>query len=250
MSGPTGDTGATGVTGATGETGATGISGETGPTGWTGDTGATGPTGMTGDTGATGVTGDTGPTGMTGDTGPTGMTGDTGATGATGATGPTGSSGDTGATGPTGSSGATGDTGPTGATGPLYTIQELQNSQVGKIQQETTDTATLSAILYPNIGVLNPTFQTWASLGYPPLYTLLTMPLLHPSPCSDGVTRDMYDYCSWLLGVDLGAQVTQFDSYFGGISMSYGFLGNTLIIYMSADAVPNVNVVSYISTIN
>ncbi|PEL93329.1 collagen-like protein, partial [Bacillus cereus] len=43
-----------------------------GPTGPTGDTGATGVTGPTGDTGATGVTGPTGNTGATGVTGPTG----------------------------------------------------------------------------------------------------------------------------------------------------------------------------------
>ncbi|MGG0323635.1 BclA C-terminal domain-containing protein, partial [Bacillus mycoides] len=73
VTGPTGDTGATGVTGPTGDTGATGV---TGPTG---DTGATGVTGPTGDTGATGVTGPTGDTGATGVTGPTGATGGTGA---------------------------------------------------------------------------------------------------------------------------------------------------------------------------
>ncbi|HDR7386453.1 TPA: exosporium leader peptide [Bacillus toyonensis] len=44
MTGPTGDTGPTGITGPTGDTGPTGI---TGPTGDTGPTGITGPTGST-----------------------------------------------------------------------------------------------------------------------------------------------------------------------------------------------------------
>ncbi|MCC0629479.1 MULTISPECIES: DNRLRE domain-containing protein [unclassified Clostridioides] len=121
--GPTGNTGATGVTGPTGNTGATGVTGNTGatgeigPTGATGNTGATGVTGSTGNTGATGEIGPTGATGVTGPTGNTGTTGVTGNTGATGVTGSTGNTGATGVTGPTGNTGATGVTGPTGNTG-------------------------------------------------------------------------------------------------------------------------------------
>ena len=173
--------------------------------------------GPTGKTGATGLTGDTGPTGTTGSTGPTGVTGDTGGTGSTGTTGPT---------------------------GPTYllTLDELQTTQAGLIQQETTDLATLGALIYPNMGVMNPTFQTWASIGYPPLYTLLSMSLLHPSPNSDGVTRDMYDYCSWLMGVPLSTQVETFDANFLNIETSYGFRGNTLLIFITAGSAPTAQV--------
>ena len=238
MSGPTGDTGATGDTGITGDTGLTGPTGDTGSSGPTGDTGSSGPTG---DTGTTGDTGSSGPTGDTGSSGPTGTTGDTGATGPTGVTGTTGPTGTTGATGMTGLTGLTGSTGPTGPTY-LLTLEELQASQAGLIEQETTDLATLGALIYPNMGVMNPTFQTWASIGYPPLYTLLSMALLHPSPCSDGVTRDMYDYCSWLMGVDLGTEVVKFDSNFLNIETSYGFRGNTLLIFITAGSAPTAQV--------
>jgi hypothetical protein len=144
----------------------------------------------------------------------------------------------------TGETGLTGSTGSTGPTGPTYllTLEELQTSQAGLIDQETTDLNTLGALIYPNMGVMNPTFQTWASIGYPPLYTLLSMALLHPSPCSDGVTRDMYDYCSWLMGVDLGVEVTKFDSNFLNIETSYGFRGNTLIIFITAGSAPTAQV--------
>jgi len=232
------------MTGPTGETGTTGDTGATGDTGFTGSTGPTGETGSTGSTGPTGETGSTGPTGATGTTGSSGTTADTGATGFTGPTGTTGTTGPTGATGTTGATGMTGMTGSTGPTGPTYllTLEELQASQAGLIEQETTDLSTLGALIYPNMGVMNPTFQTWASIGYPPLYTLLSMALLHPSPCSDGVTRDMYDYCSWLMGVDLGAEVTKFDSNFLDIETSYGFRGNTLLIFITAGSAPTAQV--------
>ena len=78
-------------------------------------------------------------------------------------------------------------TGITGSTGPAYllTLAKLQKSQAGLVEQESTDLATLGPLIIPNMGIMNPTFQTWASVGYPPLYVLLSMKLLHPSPCSD-----------------------------------------------------------------
>ena len=93
-------------------------------------------------------------------------------------------SGPTGTIGPKGAMGLTGMTGPTGPTY-LLTLADLQKSKAGLVEQESTDLATLGPLIIPNMGIMNPTFQTWASVGYPPLYVLLSMKLLHPSPCSD-----------------------------------------------------------------
>lgn len=150
-------------------------------------------------------------------------------------------SGPTGAAGPIGMMGLTGIT---GSTGPAYllTLAKLQKSQAGLVEQESTDLATLGPLIIPNMGIMNPTFQTWASVGYPPLYTLLSMTLLHPSPCSDGITRNMYDYCSWLMGVPLSTQVETFDANFLNIETSYGFSGNTLLIYITVGSGPTTQV--------
>ena len=156
----------------------------------------------------------------------------------TGATGPIGPIGIMGLTGLTGLTGSTGPTGPTY----LLTLADLQKSQAGLVEQETTDLATLGPLIYPNMGLMNSTFQTWASVGYPPLYTLLFMKLLHPSPCSDGVTRNMYDYCSWLMGIPLSTQVETFDANFLDIQTSYGFSGNTLLIYITAGTAPTTQI--------
>lgn len=72
ISGPKGDTGATGPQGPQGpkgDTGPQGPQGETGPQGPKGDTGDTGPQGPKGDTGATGPQGPQGPKGDTGEDG-------------------------------------------------------------------------------------------------------------------------------------------------------------------------------------
>ena len=125
MTGPTGQTGATGrestVTGPTGQTGATGReSTVTGPTGQTGPTGATSTT--TGPSGATGATGATSTV-----TGPTGVTGPSGAN--SNVTGPTGQPGkDSVKAGPTGFTGPTGVTGPYEPQHTLFSVASCANT--------------------------------------------------------------------------------------------------------------------------
>lgn len=75
LTGPTGQTGPTGLQGIQGETGATGLQGIQGETGATGEAGPTGPTGPTGATGPTGEVGATGAQGLQGETGATGPSG-------------------------------------------------------------------------------------------------------------------------------------------------------------------------------
>ena len=99
------------ISGPKGDTGATGPQGPQGPKG---DTGPQGPQGPKGDTGSQGPQGPQGPKGDTGPQGPQGPKGDTGATGPQGPQGP---KGDTGETGPQGPKGDTGETGPQGAKG-------------------------------------------------------------------------------------------------------------------------------------
>ena len=139
ISGPKGDTGATGPQGPKGETGAQGPQGpagpqglqgpkgDTGPQGPKGNTGPQGPQGPKGDTGSQGPQGLQGPKGDTGPQGPQGPKGDTGSQGPqglqgpkgdTGETGPQGPKGDTGPQGPQGPKGDTGETGPQGPQGP------------------------------------------------------------------------------------------------------------------------------------
>ena len=163
------------------------------------------------------------------------------------ATGPTGVD-NTGATGPTGVDGATGPTGPsgfpfpmptpTGPTGPVYiaTIDQLVTQQSLAVQQEATDRASLLPLTNPGSYGFTPALQAWASSGFPPLGTLVTITLNPPSPCSDGTTRTVYDYVSYLnRGIDLGAATVALDAQFLGITIAYVLQGNTLRICASRD---------------
>ena len=153
--------------------------------------------------------------------------------------GPTGPSGEdtTSATGPTGVTGATGVTGPTGPTGPSYiaTIDQLVTQQSVALAQETADRAALLPLTNPGSYGFTPALQAWASAGFPALGDLVTITFNPPSPCSDGTTRTVYEYVSYLLGKDLGAATMALDAKFLGITIAYVLQSNTLRICASRD---------------
>lgn len=132
------------ISGPKGDTGATGPQGLQGPKG---DTGPQGPKGPKGDTGATGPQG---PQGPKGDTGPQGPKGDAGETGPQGPQGPKGDTGETGPQGPKGDTGGTGPQGPKGDTGadgysPIATVTKSGDTATITITDKNgTTTAQIS----------------------------------------------------------------------------------------------------------
>ena len=139
--------------------------------------------------------------------------------------------------GPSGPTGPIGATGVTGLTGHTYiaTIDQLVTQQSVALQQEATDRTALLPLTNPGSYGFTPALQAWASAGFPALWALVTITLNPPSPCSDGTTRTMYEYVSYLLGKDLGAATVALDAKFLGITIAYVLQSNTLRICASRD---------------
>ena len=126
---------------------------------------------------------------------------------------------------------------PTGPTGPSYiaTIDQLVTQHSLALVQEATDRAALLPLTNPGSFAFIPGLQAWASDGFPALGALVTITLNPPSPCSDGTTRTVYQYVSYLLGKDLGAATVALDAQFLGITIAYVLQANTLRICASRD---------------
>ena len=147
-----------------------------------------------------------------------------------------------GASGPTGPTDyymmMMGASGPTGPTGPTYiaTIDQLVTQQNTALSQEATDRTSLLPLSNPgSFGFIQPLRQ-WASAGFPALTSLISITLNPPSPCSDGTTRTVYEYVSYLLdGKDLAAATVELDSKFLGLTISYVLSGNTLQLCATRD---------------
>jgi hypothetical protein len=125
----------------------------------------------------------------------------------------------------------------TGPTGPSYiaTIDQLVTQHSLALAQEATDRAALRPLISPTSYGYTSALQSWASDGFPALGALVTITLNPPSPCSDGTTRTVYQYVSYLLGKDLGAATVDLDAQFLGITIAYVLQGNTLRICASRD---------------
>lgn len=186
---------------------------------------STGPTGTNEVVENTGPTGTVEPVEVVESTGPTG-------TENTGPTGPTGTEN----TGPTGVE-STGPTGPVftepGPPPMLIDIAELLSSHAGIKQQEITDRSTLSVLLNPSRDSIRTSMFQWAELGFPPIYILQQLTVTPPAVCSDGVSRSLYDYVTYLLGQDMGAINASIQALCVGVLISYSFQGNTVRIHVS-----------------
>jgi hypothetical protein len=135
------------------------------------------------------------------------------------------------------------NTGPTGPIGPVFPepgpppmlidISELLSSHAGIKQQEITDRSTLSILLNLPRDSIRTSIIRWTELGFPPIYILQQLTVTPPAVCSDGVSRSLYDYITYLLGQDMAAINTSIQALCVGVLISYSFQGNTVRIHVS-----------------
>jgi len=145
-------------------------------------------------------------------------------------TGATGATGVTGMTGVTGVTGVTGDAGVTGVTY-LMTLDDLIQYHDTTKESEATDKAAMDFIIHPSTSGIQQNLIQWASAGFPVDYQVLSVALIHPSPCSDGKVRDMQEYIFYLTGTYIAPLTIAFQSKFLGIEFSYTITGNIINLH-------------------
>ena len=143
-----------------------------------------------------------------------------------------------------GNTGTTGATGmyplPRGPTGPTYimTLEQLVQYHDTTIDSENKDKIAMDFIVKPGTSGVQQKLIQWASAGFPSSYQVLSVSLICPSPCSDGQSRNMQSYISYLTGSDIMTLTTAFQSNFLGISFSYSINGN--VVNLHASKIPRV----------
>jgi len=147
-------------------------------------------------------------------------------------TGPTGDIGYTGYTGPTGDTGYTGDTGDTGITGPapapapapspyIITLDDLISTVNTISEKEAQDKQALSILVTPDSNTITNNLFQWAKLGFPAVYPILSISINVPAKCSDGETRGLYDYMTYVLGHPISDDVPLLQAKLPGMKLSY-----------------------------
>ena len=125
-------------------------------------------------------------------------------------------------------SGVTGATGVTGHTY-LMTLDQLVQYYDRTLEYEEKDKVSMNFIINPSTSGIQQNLIKWASAGFPVDYQVLSVSLIHPSPCSDGVRRDMQEYIFYLTGSYIASLTTAFQSHFLGIEFSYIISSNNIV---------------------
>ena len=137
--------------------------------------------------------------------------------------------GDTGATGPYPFPGISGPTGPVY----IMTLEQLQQYHDTITQSETSDKTAMSAITVPSSSGIQQNLIQWASAGFPSDYSVLSVSLICPSPCSDGQSRNMMQYIEFLTGSNIMDLTTSFQTNFLDMYFSYSISGKTVTLHAS-----------------
>ena len=144
----------------------------------------------------------------------------------------TGPTGYTGYTGPTGDTGDTGDTRDTGITGPfpapapapspyIITLDDLISTVNTISEKEAQDKQALSILVTPDSNTITNNLFQWAKLGFPAVYPILSISINVPAKCSDGETRGLYDYMTYVLGHPISDDVPLLQAKLPGMKLSY-----------------------------
>lgn len=112
-------------------------------------------------------------------------------------------------------------------------IAELLVSHGAVKTQEAADRLILSPLLNETRDTLRPQMFAWAAAGFPSIYVIQQFTVSPPAVCSDGVTRNVYDYVEYLLGQEMGLTIAAVQAMCIGVQISYSFSGNTLRIHVS-----------------
>lgn len=116
---------------------------------------------------------------------------------------------------------------------PPINIDDLLNDVAVLQQKEAVDKATLESISGISSDELRQKLVTWATQGFSNAWTLLEISVVPPAQCSDGVARGLEAYISFVSGKTLAEHVAALQARMSGITTSFAWTGNTILIVVS-----------------
>ena len=116
----------------------------------------------------------------------------------------------------------------------VVSMDSLMNDQSMLLQREaSTKTFLMEQLINVPSSSLKPLLLQWASVGFPPAFILLQLPIDVPEICSDGVSRTPSQYIDFCMGPDAPQLYLALSSKLPGIMVSYAMIGSTLTAYVS-----------------
>jgi hypothetical protein len=116
----------------------------------------------------------------------------------------------------------------------VVSFEDIMNDHATVLQRETDTTSLLTAqILNVNVSSLKPKLLEWASLKFPAIFPVLTVPVDVPQVCSDGVTRSIQPFVEFCIGMPLSEVLTSLSTKLIGMDVSYSYTNSSISIHVS-----------------
>ena len=103
----------------------------------------------------------------------------------------------------------------------LISLDDLKAGADARNAKETADKSALKAMFDTTQNGIVEKLHTWAGLGFPVTYVLLSTPLSPPSVCLDGVVRNFPDYVTYLLGHGIEEDLAGLQAQVAGIALGW-----------------------------
>lgn len=115
---------------------------------------------------------------------------------------------------------------------PITLADILAATEVIK-QKEITDKGLLESIGAQSFDSLRTKLIQWGVAGFPNAYPILTIPVLPPALCSDGVQRSLPDYIAFCSGKTIDEHVALLQAKLDGMTVMYANFGDGVTIVIS-----------------
>lgn len=116
---------------------------------------------------------------------------------------------------------------------PPIAIEDILNDIEVVRQKEAVDKSTLDGIASISSESLRQKLVAWATQGFPSAWTLMEVNVVPPAQCSDGVARSLADYIAFVSGKTLAEHVAALQARMSGITASFAWTGQTILIVVS-----------------
>jgi hypothetical protein len=115
----------------------------------------------------------------------------------------------------------------------IMTLEELITSQEALTSKESYDRIAMTQFANPDPTAVRTRLLQWAGLGFPNIFVLLSLELVPPTVCIDGVSRSPFQYVEYLTGTSLSDHVLVLQQKLPGMALSYSTPGNNIRIHVS-----------------
>lgn len=116
-------------------------------------------------------------------------------------------------------------------------MDDLVQNQLAARHQEDIDRDGLQPFVNPTQPPADfaAPLSRWANSGFQSPFTIFSVQFTLPAVCSDGVSREPYEYICFLLGQSIDTQLELFRANFQGFRVTCMVSGTTLSIQVSND---------------